>query len=39
MGAALGALSEQAQQAVRAAAERAAQNEDRPTPAIGRQSQ
>ena len=38
-GAALGALSQQAAQAVRAAAERAAQNEDRPTPSISRQSQ
>ena len=34
-GAALGSLSQQAQQAVRAAAERAAQNEDRP-PSIRR---
>ena len=38
MGAALGVLSEQAQQAVRAA-ERAAQNEDGPTHPVGRQSQ
>jgi cholesterol transport system auxiliary component len=38
-GAALGALSQQAAQAVRAAAERAAQNEDRPTPSSSRQSQ
>ncbi len=38
-GAALGALSQQATQAVRAAAEHAAQNEDRPTPSISRQSQ
>jgi cholesterol transport system auxiliary component len=38
-GAALGALSQQAAQAVRTAAERAAQNEDRPTPSISRQSQ
>jgi len=38
-GAALGSLSQQAQQAVRAAAERAAQNEDRPAPPISRHSQ
>jgi len=38
-GAALGALSQQATQAVRAAAEHAAQNQDRPTPSISRQSQ
>ena len=38
-GAALGALSQQAPQAVRAAAEHAAQNQDRPTPSISRQSQ
>jgi len=38
-GAALGALSQQAAQAVRAAAEHAAQNQDRPTPSISRQSQ
>ena len=38
-GAALGALSQQAAQAVRAAAERAAQNQDSPTPSISRQSQ
>jgi ABC-type uncharacterized transport system auxiliary subunit len=38
-GAALGALSQQAPQAVRAAAEQAAQNQDRPTPSISRQSQ
>jgi cholesterol transport system auxiliary component len=38
-GAALGAVSQQAAQAVRAAAEHAAQNEDRPTPSISRQSQ
>jgi len=39
MGAALGVLSEQTQQAVRAAAARAAQNEDGPTHPVGRQSQ
>ena len=38
-GAALGALSQQAPQAVRAAAEQPAQNQDRPTPSISRQSQ
>ena len=38
-GAALGAVSQQAAQAVRATAEHAAQNEDRPTPSISRQSQ
>ncbi|HEY0766676.1 MAG TPA: ABC-type transport auxiliary lipoprotein family protein [Steroidobacteraceae bacterium] len=38
-GAALGALSQQAAQAVRVAAERADQNADRPTPSITRQSQ
>ena len=38
-GAALGALSQQAEQAVRAAAEHAAQNQDSPTPSISRQSQ
>ena len=38
-GAALGVLSQQAAQAVHAAAERAAQNEDRPTPSSSRQSQ
>ena len=38
-GAALGALSQQATQAVRAAAEHAAQNQDSPTPSISRQSQ
>ena len=38
-GAALAALSQQAPQAVRAAAEHAAQNQDRPTPSISRQSQ
>ena len=38
-GAALGALSQQAAQAVRAAAQPPAQNEDRPTPSISRQSQ
>ena len=38
-GAALTALSQQAAQAVHAAAERAAQNEDRPTPSSSRQSQ
>jgi cholesterol transport system auxiliary component len=38
-GAALGALSQQAEQAVRAAAQHAAQNQDRPTPSISRQSQ
>ena len=38
-GAALGALSQQAAQAARAAAEQGAQNQDRPTPSISRQSQ
>jgi ABC-type uncharacterized transport system auxiliary subunit len=38
-GAALGALSQQAAQAVRAAAERAAQNGEKPTPSSSRQSQ
>ena len=38
-GAALGALSQQAAQAARAATEHAAQNQDRPTPSISRQSQ
>ena len=38
-GAALGALSQQAAQAVRAAAQQPAQNQDSPTPSISRQSQ
>jgi len=38
-GAALGALSQQAAQAARTAAEQPAQNEDRPTPSISRHSQ